>query len=226
MIGLFEDKTIFESRRGTSLYYIDHGPKSLSCWQCKSDNRTSGEAQIHVIPFSAVSEDQLRVIGIWDEIDEETQKTIKIIDKVGEKQFAKDNDLAAPPEPKKKRQSLDKFKGYPEYLECKCGEKTKANYSYLAKKALAAKIDVMELVNNYECQICNPTKGRGRKRNPVFDGLPEFLECKCGKTVRANYSQLSKKAERQGATLRKVIDEYTCQTCNPTKGRPKKRKSI
>lgn len=52
----------------------------------------------------------------------------------------------------------------PAMLTCSCGVQMKPNYSYLQKKADAKKIPLMDLVKNWKCQVCNPTKGRGRKK--------------------------------------------------------------
>ena len=62
-----------------------------------------------------------------------------------------------------------------------------------------------------------------RKKKYDFSHLPEFLECKCGRQVKANYYNLQKKADEKKVPLDDLVKAYQCQTCNPTKGRRKKK---
>jgi hypothetical protein len=57
-----------------------------------------------------------------------------------------------------------KYDDLPKELVCECGNKVTANWSYLNKKADKLGIPAMDLAKNYKCQVCNPTKGRGKKK--------------------------------------------------------------
>lgn len=62
-----------------------------------------------------------------------------------------------------------------------------------------------------------------RKKKYDFSHLPEFLTCKCGKEVKANYYYLQKKADDKKVPLDDLVKGYVCQSCCPTKGRKKKK---
>ena len=60
----------------------------------------------------------------------------------------------------RKCKSQDKIPtNFPEFMECKCGNKVKTNYYYLKTKAQKMGISIDNLIANYQCQKCNPTKG-------------------------------------------------------------------
>jgi hypothetical protein len=62
-----------------------------------------------------------------------------------------------------------------------------------------------------------------RKKKFDFSKLPEFLTCKCGKEVKANYYYLQKKADEKKVPLDDLIKNYACQGCCKTRGRKKKK---
>lgn len=238
-MNFFENRPEFETRSGDIFRYVSHGNKKLCCWEVVNQATYEGNYNLRIIPVTDIAQTELQNLGIWDEINPETQGIIVRMDTNGEKEIERElkkeqefedklkrreREKKGLPEekPKRTRRSLDEFKDYPEFLVCKCGSETKANYSYLSKKAEKEGVTVMDLVNGYVCQTCNPTMGRGRQPNPEYADLPEFLECKCGHKVKANYSQLARKADKMAVTLKRLVETYQCQTCNPTKGRPKK----
>jgi len=61
-----------------------------------------------------------------------------------------------------------------------------------------------------------------RKKKYDFSSFPEFLKCKCGREVKANYYMLQKKADEKKIPLEDLVNAYVCQTCCPTIGRKKK----
>lgn len=62
-----------------------------------------------------------------------------------------------------------------------------------------------------------------KQRKKKYEGLPKELVCKCGKKVTANWSILNKKADKLGIPAVELAEKYLCQSCNPTKGRKKKK---
>lgn len=93
--------------------------------------------------------------GVWEEIPAAAQKACEEIDNGQRAEVA---EKMAHARSKRKK----KYTDMPEYLECACGKKVKA---YLQKKADAKCIPLMDLVKGYQCQGCNPTKGRRKNRN-------------------------------------------------------------
>lgn len=56
-----------------------------------------------------------------------------------------------------------------------------------------------------------------RKKKFDFSNLPEFLTCKCGKEVKANYYYLQKKADEKKVPLDDLVKSYQCKACNPVR---------
>ena len=63
-----------------------------------------------------------------------------------------------------------------------------------------------------------------RKRKYDFSAFPEFLKCKYGREVKANYYQLQKKADEKKIPLADLVNGYQCQKCNPSRRGRKKKK--
>ncbi|HII94239.1 MAG TPA: hypothetical protein HA367_00625 [Candidatus Methanofastidiosum sp.] len=53
----------------------------------------------------------------------------------------------------------------PKELVCKCGAKVKTNATALKKSAEKKGISIEEIIKNYSCQKCNPTKGLHLRKN-------------------------------------------------------------
>ena len=62
--------------------------------------------------------------------------------------------------PTKGKRANPKYVGLPLELVCKCGAKVKLNPYQLDKKAQKEGTTIQQLIKNYQCQKCNPTKGR------------------------------------------------------------------
>ena len=65
---------------------------------------------------------------------------------------------------RKKRKSRINKDAFPEFLQCSCGREVKCNPHYMQKKADKLKVPVDDLIKGYQCQKCNPTKGKGKKK--------------------------------------------------------------
>ena len=56
------------------------------------------------------------------------------------------------------------FVGLPKFMTCSCGNKVNTNAHQLKIKALAQGTTILELIKNYKCQVCSPSKkGRHKK---------------------------------------------------------------
>ena len=58
------------------------------------------------------------------------------------------------------RKPNPEFAGLPKTIKCKCGKEVTANYAYLKIKAEKEETTIQNLVENFQCQTCHPTKGR------------------------------------------------------------------
>lgn len=173
MSNLFDDRPAFTTRDGQLLHYIKTDGRNLICWKVSKDQFLENICAIRSISAVNVTESELKRINVWDNVSESVQKNIHESDSESDvSPERKDNYRVAAEEfeevqiekkLKKKRNAINQFKDYPEFLTCKCGRETKANYYYLSKKAEEKGVEVMDLVNGYVCQVCHPTKGRKKK---------------------------------------------------------------
>ena len=215
---LFDNRPRFRNKYGKGLYYICHTDEKVSCWDVINDGFNGTKCKILEIPITDVPQSELEKLGVWKQLKESVRELFLNID---ESNYVLNDANDADNKPvKRSRKKNNDYQNLPEFLECKCGRQTKANYSYLSKKAEKAGISLGEMIEGYQCQKCNPTKGR-KKTNDEFSDLPKTLKCACGHEVTANYVQLSKKAEKNNVSLDSLIKGYQCQKCNPTKGRKK-----
>lgn len=222
MMDIFGDRPYVTTRDGRSFHYINKQNDMLRCWRvCRNING----AECHIVLLNVVDfhEKDLKEIGVWESLGDVVQNTVLKLDSNEpiEKPIEQDK-LETKTTVKKKK---NRFKNLPDVITCKCGRETKANYSYLSAKADKLEIPLQQLIDEYQCQKCNPTKGRRKNESTSSEDhnqYPEFLVCPCGKKVKLNIDQLSKKSKKKDIPIQKLIDDYQCQTCNPTKGRKKK----
>jgi len=66
--------------------------------------------------------------------------------------------------PTKGRKANPKYAHLPKELVCKCGKKVKAQPSNIVKAAEKRGITPEKYIKQYQCQTCNPTKGRRKKQ--------------------------------------------------------------
>jgi len=206
------ERPSFETIDGDTCYLIKvvEG-KMLFCWKEIRASTSEGEYACGLLNPRNVDKETLEGLGVWSKLDTTirsdiesglNQKKVEAVEKME----------------KARRGRKKKDPNLPEYLECKCGYKTRAVWSALNKKADQLGIPAIDLAKNYQCQKCNPTKGhgRGKKREPVE------LVCKCGHKVTYPASTADSIAKKKGITVQQLVKGYKCQTCHPTKGRKKK----
>jgi len=217
MTDLYEDLEKFETLDGQEYRFVrlcSHG--NILCWNVTNTRIDGQEAECQGITARRLSEDELKRLGIWDDLPEEMR--LQILSGAVEEVHS-----ARPTQGPKQGRRQHYDSNIPRVLKCvECEAEVNVPPSQLMKRAEKAGVSWEEFVEQFKCQRCNPTKGRGRKPNPEFEGLPEFLECKCGYKTKLNPHYLKQKAEKAGVTMQELIDGYQCQTCNPTKGRRKK----
>ena len=61
---------------------------------------------------------------------------------------------------KRGRRADPKYAHLPKELVCACGNKVATSPSQIVQRAKQKKVTPEEIVKNYQCQTCNPTKGR------------------------------------------------------------------
>ena len=115
------------------------------------------------------------------------------------------------------RAANPEFVNLPKFMICKCGAKVATNPNQLKKKAKKEGTTILELIKNYSCQLCTPTKlgGRkGRKANPEFANIPKTATCViCKKSVIISPPNIIGKAKILKITVEELIKGYKCRSC-------------
>lgn len=220
---LFQDCTEFEfENRKVHFVRFHKETKRVIFWE-HGNNNFVRESFCKNLPFDKFPIETLKDLDIWDKLSPEEQEEYESKQAEGKKEVV---EKMAKARSARGRKVDPKYAHLPSVLEyaCKtCGAERKQPRSAVILAAEKKGLDVEKFMAEYECQKCNPTKGRGRKKkNPKYANLPEEMVCKCGYKTRVNVGQLEKKAAREKTTVEKLIKNYKCQTCNPTKGRRKK----
>jgi hypothetical protein len=161
-MNLFEGYQSFVNNHGVKHYFVRFKNNKIVCWEpveVQGFSDSSQKAICKVIHARTVPKDELVELSIWDDLSPELQEQIE---KTTTEYREEISDKMAHARSKKR----NKFKDLPEFLKCKCGRETKANYSYLQKKADKMVVPLQTLIDGYQCQKCNPTKGRHKRSNP------------------------------------------------------------
>ena len=200
-------------------YYFIRMLKSnrLLCWKTMASQCDSWSGRGVSVHARKVGKDNLQFLKLWDSIPKDDQQKIEAAQE--EIVINVVNKMAKARAARKK-----KYENIPKEITCSnCNKVQKMNPGIIAKKIEKLNVLLDDYLKNFQCQKCNPTKGR--KANPKYKDMPEELICKCGASVKANYTYLSKKAEAKKITLDDLIKSYQCQKCHPTKGRKKGQKT-
>jgi hypothetical protein len=158
IMNLFEGYPQFKLNRDQTFYFMKDSVKGslIKAWLVKDGNT----ATLHLVDLlkTLIEIDVLKGIGLWDLLDVATQGAITEVNTL--KTTVVKDKMA---EMRGKRKKKFDFSKLPEFLTCKCGREVKANYYSLQKKADKQMIPLDDLVKSYQCQTCNPTKGRKKK---------------------------------------------------------------
>lgn len=216
---VFDDCLIVNVGKGNVFYCIEDSIKgsTFKGWVVNKNN----SANLYLVDLSKINVDAdlIQLSPIWSKLDKTVQDQI-----ISHKEIKVETARERMETARQSRKKIYNFDHLPKMLTCKCGAETKANYYYLQKRADNLKVPIEDLFKNYVCQACNPTKGKG-KASKLDVNLPAMLTCKCGVQIKPNYSYLQKKADEKKIPLMDLVKNWKCQTCNPTKGRGRKKKS-
>lgn len=113
--------------------------------------------------------------------------------------------------------------GIPRKIKCsKCEREVNCNPRHLLEKAKEQGVTWQEYVKKYLCRSCDPNwgswlkgkRGRGRKRNPAYDGIPKEVKCTgCKKNITVVPKQFMEKADRMGISTDELAKSYKCRSC-------------
>jgi hypothetical protein len=153
-----ESLSKFETKKGQEYYFVKHIKGGyIQVWKVTGHNEIV-PARLDLLKKS-ISADVLKESDAWDALPSKIQEAIIENDKRGDIEII--NKMAHARKKRKKKYDFSKF---PEYLTCKCGREIKANYYALQKKADAQTVPITDLIDGYQCQKCNPTKRKRKKK--------------------------------------------------------------
>jgi hypothetical protein len=132
-------------RRGRRKKY-ENVPKELTCVQCK--------CTIEITP--SVLAKKVEKLDI--KAKEAGKPGILLVD------YISDFHCKRCRPPVKGRKANPALAHLPTELVCGCGNKISVTPSYIVQRAKIKNITPEELVKNYKCQVCNPTKGKGKRK--------------------------------------------------------------
>lgn len=156
---LMNDHIAITNRDAIKLKFVQRSGRKLFCW-LHERNGLWDECHARFLDVVDFTQEELELAGIWSDLKKDYREAVIHF---GEQKQAEVSDKMA--EIRKKKKKKYDFSKLPEFLKCKCGRETKANYYYLQKKADQKKIPLDDLVKGYQCQTCRPTKGnKGNKK--------------------------------------------------------------
>ena len=217
MPALVTDYQSFKDHSDKTLYFVRHSNKTgkILCWE-GGELFGNHEEHCRVIPANSVPIDQLKALEIWDSFSPKMQKELVNSESV-EREKVHEKMANA------RRGRRNKYPDIPRELTCTtCSVVIVTPPSVLAKRIEKSGKTIEEFVKAFQCQQCNPTKGR--KADPKYAHLPKEMEltCKsCSFKKMIPRSQAITRAKSKGMEVDKWLKSYQCQTCNPTKGRKK-----
>lgn len=216
------DRQIIELENGTTLELIPpHTPElkakiengykrgKLMVWD-KGYNEGMHSDTFKIVDVDEIEVEVLKKFNIWDCLSDEIKHRVEFHD-------AQDKQEVIDRMAKARRGRRQKYENVPKELTCtQCKCTVELAPSKIAKTVEKLGILLVDYVANFKCKRCNPPV-RGKKPNPEFAALPKELVCKCGAKIKLNPYQLKAKSEKLGTTIQKLIEDYACQTCRPTK---------
>ena len=215
------ENVLFITKKNTECALIKFvKPDKIYCWgKLNSDSMYP----LVITPFQVPIND-LKSMHIWDQLSDSLQKDLH-------KQMEEDKTENNLKMAKARQNRRKKYPDMPREYECiNCHIKQAIHPAVVSKRLEKNGILLDDFIKDFHCQKCRPSK-RGRqasmsKQAIYFKTLPAMLVCKCGRKIKANYSYLTKKAEKLGVTMDSLVKGYICQRCNPTKGRKKKVRDV
>ena len=188
-------------------------PDKIRCWAKNSVDEGLIPLMVNIanIPI-----DELKEIKVWNKLDKKMQGVL-------EGMIEGDKAAVLERMEKARRGRRKKYPDMPKEYRCIiCDEPYKIQPSTVRQRLEKKGILLDDFIKTYECRKCNPGWGKKTSTNPqaiFFKTLPTELVCKCGRKVKANYTYLTKRAEKLGVTMDSLVRGYSCQKCSPTIGR-------
>ena len=216
-VSAFEDLAKFRDRNGQEYYFIELiKPDILKVWKDNNSKFGWHTGQIGGVKLNTLDREVLEELNVWEELSDELKSDIKGAQEFREQQI-KDRMSKA------RQARKAKYPNIPREITCtKCGTVKKVTPSTIAKRVEAAGILLDDYLKVFECNKCNPRK-RGKKAKDYGD-VPKQLVCSCGKVTKYHPTALINMAKKKGISVKKLVKDYRCQKCKPTKGRKKKKK--
>jgi hypothetical protein len=214
----------FLSRRKHEFYFIRYDGSDHLRVNRRTKKAGENIEYFYDLRVLDVDSDELKALGIWDKLSQEVKdKSLRVDD--GEVVEAKERMENA------RKHRKGKYIGIPDQVACSnCFESQKMAKGVIVKNAEKWALkngilpDVEKWIKQWQCQKCRPTP-RGKKPS---HNLPQKIELvcmkKCGKKVVYPASIVAKIIAKKGITLDFYVKNFVCQSCFPTKGRPKKSK--
>jgi len=210
---MLADYPVIDTRDGDELRFVrasDEGEKLL-CWKDLGNVAGTWSQKCMVVRVSKIKPSSLKEVGVWDKLTPERQVELE--------NFHPEAPVTPQGDAPRKRQRHD-YTGVPDQLTCKCGHVQKYSKYQILKNAEAKGLSVDEYVNSYQCQKCNPTKGRRRKEPlPKIDGVedPTKVTCTiCKEQKGTTVEQMQSLSDRLDMPLPEVYAKYVCRKCNKT----------
>ena len=150
----FDELIQFEDNDGTKHYYVRCLTNCVLVWK----ERNRNDLICTKLDLTNVDKETLKQAKIWRDLPDNLRKIVERIKKE-EHNVVKDRMKHA----RNHRRGRNKYPGVPETLTCACGYTTPCVKSVFVKKAEKLGISPQELADQYQCQKCNPTKGRNKK---------------------------------------------------------------
>lgn len=220
---MFEEYPEFEWE-GSKLRFVKmHDTRTLMAWRILPTIGSDHQAYLGGLDITSVNVDTLKFLGVWENLSPELQKEVESIVHQEKEQV---NGLME----KARAARRKRYVNVPKELVCKCGARISIPPGTLVdrvekmKESKGVTYSIDDYVKQWQCQKCNPTKGR--KANPEIAGLPKELTCtKCKVVKPCLPSSISQRSKQKNLTPKQFLDTYVCQKCNPTKGRKKGQKT-
>jgi hypothetical protein len=208
---------------GKELYFVRLNGNKLRVNERISKSGETRES-FYDIPITDVSVDSLKDLELWESLTQELKDEIVKFDNSNIEE-AKDRMEHA------RKHRRNKYPGVSDTVTCvNCNVEQKLAPSVIVARAekIAKEKGIIftpeDYCKGFVCQKCFPSR-RGKKPS---HNLPPKIELvcirKCGKKVVYPASIVAKTIAKKGITLEQYVGNFVCQSCFPTKGRPKKSK--
>jgi len=216
---MLEDKDKLITVDGIACYVIGFkAPDNISCWIFKGKQYDSYSLNSDFMNVRDFELESLKVSSVWGQLSKELQGEMErgvVEEQAAAKEQVEDRMEVA------RRGRRNKYPNIPREITCvKCTKVDTVVPSVIGKRVEKLGVTIEDYVKGYQCSVCSPRK-RGKAKKDYGD-VPDQLICKiCKKVTKYHPSAIIATAKRKGLTVKKLVEKFECQTCNPTRGRKK-----